>query len=44
MAATLASLRMETADDLFGNLAGKSENGQADRGEYSVGEEDHGED
>jgi hypothetical protein len=44
MAAILASLDMETADDLFGNPAGKSENGQADRGEYSVGEEDHGED
>jgi hypothetical protein len=44
MAAILASPHMETADDLFGNPAGKSENGQADRGEYSVGEEDHGED
>jgi hypothetical protein len=44
MTAILSSFHMRTADDLFGNPAGKSQEGQVDRCGHSVGEEDHGED
>jgi hypothetical protein len=37
MAAILASLHMQTADDLFGGATRKPTDGQIDRRKYSVG-------
>lgn len=44
MAAILASLHMERADDLFGGPQGSPKNGQVDSRVGSVGGGDHAED